>query len=63
MASGREAGRMGRMGLVVVVEKKAVTCHGWTRFQIWVRPDRGAAGVGYNYIKIHFRYGLCGSVG
>ena len=32
------------------------------RFQIWVRPDCGAARVGYNYIKIHFRYGLCGSV-
>jgi len=54
---------MGRMVVVVVVEKKAVTCHGWTRFQIWAEPDREAAGVGYNYIKIYSRYSLCGSVG
>jgi len=58
-----EAGMMGRMVVVVVVEKRVVMCHGWTRFQIWAGPDRGAARVGYNYIKICFRYCLCGSVG
>jgi len=59
---GRREG-WGWGGLLVVMEKEAVIYHEWTHFQIWVRLDCGAARVGYNYIKIHFRYGLCGSVG
>jgi hypothetical protein len=50
VASGRAVEMTTGGGVVVVVEKKAVTCHGWDPF-----PDLGeagpwAAGVGYYYI-------------
>ena len=50
MVSGRAVEMTTGGGVVVVVEKKAVTCHGWDVF-----PDLGEAGpwaarVGYYYI-------------
>ena len=52
MVSGSEVGMM-TGGMVVVVVKKAVTCHDWDAF-----PDLGeagprTAGVGYDHIMFH----------